>query len=65
MQLKRKLHNQCIEIQHCNVPITGATCTDTQRGAQCGDCPAGYTGDGQRCRPEDACRANPCFPGQS
>lgn len=50
-------------LENCEACKPRATCTDTQRGAQCGDCPAGYTGDGQRCRPEDACRANPCFPG--
>jgi hypothetical protein len=36
---------------------------DTENGAQCGPCPAGFVGDGQRCRPDNACKSNPCYAG--
>ena len=50
-------------IVYTDFKLEGVRCVDTENGAQCGPCPAGYVGDGQRCRPDNACKSNPCFSG--
>lgn len=35
-------------------------CYDTVEGAQCGNCPSGYTGDGRNCALINACQSDPC-----
>lgn len=49
-------------LQH-DYKFTGVRCYDTVEGYQCGPCPSGYTGDGQRCKPRAGCELNPCSPG--
>lgn len=38
-------------------------CYDTVEGAQCGDCPVGYSGNGRQCTLLNACHSNPCASG--
>ncbi|XP_065572025.1 cartilage oligomeric matrix protein-like isoform X2 [Artemia franciscana] len=51
-------------LENCDM-CKGVRCHDTEMGAKCGSCPPGFTGDGQRCRPLNACESNPCFQGVS
>jgi hypothetical protein len=39
----------------------GVTCTANGDDYTCGDCPAGYEGDGETCTDVDACADDPCF----
>jgi hypothetical protein len=39
------------------------SCTNTPGSFTCGDCPAGYEGDGTVCTDIDECAANPCVNG--
>ncbi|KAK4012101.1 hypothetical protein OUZ56_021199 [Daphnia magna] len=50
-------------LENCEMCKPGVRCTDTENGAQCGPCPSGFVGDGQRCRPDNACKSNPCYAG--
>jgi len=44
--------------------VTGVKCYDTVEGFQCGPCPSGHVGDGQRCKVRSGCDNNPCAPGK-
>lgn len=35
-------------------------CYDTVEGAQCGDCPSGFSGDGRTCTVVNGCQNDPC-----
>ncbi|CAL4094625.1 unnamed protein product, partial [Meganyctiphanes norvegica] len=41
----------------------GVPCTPGPGGAQCGNCPRGFIGDGRDCRPGITCADRPCAPG--
>lgn len=38
-------------------------CYDTVEGAQCGNCPGGYEGDGRQCQLKNMCHNSPCATG--
>ncbi|XP_017708152.1 PREDICTED: cartilage oligomeric matrix protein [Rhinopithecus bieti] len=40
----------------------GVACIQTESGARCGPCPAGFTGNGSHCTDVNECNAHPCFP---
>uniref|UniRef100_A0A8I4A0W8 Cartilage oligomeric matrix protein n=1 Tax=Callithrix jacchus TaxID=9483 RepID=A0A8I4A0W8_CALJA len=40
----------------------GVACIQTESGARCGPCPAGFTGNGSHCTDINECSAHPCFP---
>ncbi|KAK3282953.1 hypothetical protein CYMTET_9333 [Cymbomonas tetramitiformis] len=44
---------------------SSVTCTQTELGSVCGECPAGFEGDGgaSGCSDVDGCALEPCFPG--
>jgi len=56
-------HTLTIRLFAYDFPSQGVRCVDTETGAQCGPCPAGFIGDGMRCRPDNACKSSPCFAG--
>lgn len=46
------------------ISFSGVQCSDTVEGAQCGQCPQGYEGDGKVCQQRrSACQDNPCAAG--
>ncbi|KAK3267846.1 hypothetical protein CYMTET_23623 [Cymbomonas tetramitiformis] len=42
---------------------SSVACTQTELGSVCGECPAGFEGDGAGCADIDGCALHPCFPG--
>lgn len=47
----------------CSHTHRNVQCYDTVEGAQCGQCPVGYDGDGRQCQPKSGCHTNPCATG--
>ena len=43
--------------------FNGVTCTQDGDSFTCGECPAGYDGNGETCENADACGSDPCFEG--